>query len=133
MVNNNKKMSMKQNDKNEKDMKKWKELRNKIVAHNNFITSRIEKNIFVNKYGVERPFYHGGKYDGTALRKIWDNEKLIFHDVPQYIINNVPMDDRCPDEEIFHMCNLFGRGIIFLDTILRKIRHPNGLWKETDY
>ena len=30
------------------------------------------------------------------------------------------------------MCNVFARGFIFLDAILRKIRHPNGQWKETD-
>lgn len=53
-----------------KKLKKWKDQSNKIVAHNNFITSCIEKNIFVNKYGIQRPSYHGGKYDGTALRKI---------------------------------------------------------------
>ena len=66
---------MKLNERNEREMKKWKEQSNKIVSHHNFITSRIEKNIFVKKYGIQRPSYHGGKYDGTALRKIWDKKR----------------------------------------------------------
>lgn len=97
------------------------------------VSNATEQLIFIQKYGVERPSYHGGKYDGTGLRKLWISGYDIFKDVSEYILNNVNESERCSNQEVHRMCDLFGRGFILLDMVLRKIRYPNHKWVTHDY
>ena len=95
------------------------------------ISITSEQLIFIQKYGIERPTYHGGKYDGTGLRKLWLSSYDVFKDISKYILENVNEKERCSNEEVIQMSDLFGRGFILLDMVLRKIRYQtkNGLFR----
>ena len=97
------------------------------------ISITSEQLIFIQKYGIERPTYHGGKYDGTGLRKLWLSSYDVFKDISKYILENVNETERCPNEEVIQMSDLFGRGFILLDMVLRKIRYPNKKWIDEDF
>ena len=59
------------------------------------ISNATEQLIFIEKYGIERPAYHGGKYDGTGLPKLWQLGYDVFKDVSKYILENVNETERC--------------------------------------
>ena len=92
------------------------------------ISNATEQLIFNERYEIDRPAYHGGKYDGTGLGKILILSYNVFKDVSEYIFNNVNESEKRSNEEDHCMCDLFGGGFISLDTVLRKIPYPNHKW-----
>ena len=82
--------------------------------------------MFVAIYDIRRPIYHGGKYDGTGLRKLYSKNIAVFNDVSSYIKDKIPEYNRCDDTEVDEMCNVFGKGFVILDSILTLIRKEKG-------
>ena len=56
----------------------------------NNILKMIETDVFVAIYDIRRPVYHGGKYDGTGLRKLYSKNIAVFKDVSSYIKDRIP-------------------------------------------
>ena len=93
----------------------------------------IETYVFVAICDIHRPVYHGGKYDGNGLRKLYSKNIAVFKDVSSYIKDKIHDDNRCNDTEVDEMCNVFGKGCIILDSILSLIRKEKGTWKSNHY
>ena len=53
------------------------------------------------KYHIEKPYYHGGKYNGKAMVHLMDykhSSKVM--DEPRAFILAIPQVDRCANEEV---------------------------------
>jgi hypothetical protein len=80
----------------------------------------------LKRHHIDKPYYHGGKYNGKAMTNFMTNSQKIMADVQQAILN-IPQDGRCPDGEVTEFCSLR-----VYDAIFSTARQPSGTIKDDE-
>jgi hypothetical protein len=89
------------------------------------IWEQIEEGCFV-KLGIERPYYHGGKYNGKATIKLLSDAQKVIDAVKDFILTKVPEATRCSDDEVIKQMNVFVDFFTVFDSIFSNSRTPVG-------
>ncbi len=89
------------------------------------IWEKIEEECFT-KQGIERPYYHGGKYNGKASITLLTYAQKVLDDVKNFILTKVPEATRCPDHEVIRQINLSVNFFTVFDSIFSNSQTPVG-------
>ena len=65
--------------------------------------------------GIDRAAHHGGELNGMNIQKVMRNAQTIFGKVKDTIIAEVPLDERCSNEEVEGRCDRFMELLILFD------------------
>ena len=90
------------------------------------IWERIEQECFV-KFGIEHPYYHRGKYNGKAMLKFYNLADKAMNKVKTFLIENIPVNNRCRDSEVISVTTAFTNLFLVFDTIFSLAWTPVGL------
>ena len=70
------------------------------------IWERIEEGCFVT-LGIDRPYYHGGKYNGKATIKLLSDAQKVLTAVQDFLLTEVPENARCSNDEIIRQISIY--------------------------
>jgi hypothetical protein len=93
------------------------------------IWEQIEEDCFV-KFGIERPYYHGGKYNGKATIKLLNDAPAILGAVKDFLLTKVPQEARCSNEEVAKQLNTYVDFFTVFDTVFSNSRTAVGKLSE---
>jgi hypothetical protein len=89
------------------------------------IWEQIEETCFVN-LGIERPYYHGGKYNGKATLKLLNDAQTVLGAVKEFLLTKVPEETQCSNEEVIKQFDIYIDFFTVFDTIFSNSRTPVG-------
>jgi hypothetical protein len=90
------------------------------------ISDKFEEQIIRIKHQITRPYYHGGEYNGKAVQKLMTCAASIMKDCCDFIISEVPHQERVPDDEVIDWTKKYGDIILLFDKIFSLARSPTG-------
>lgn len=90
------------------------------------IWAQIEEKCFV-KLGIERPYYHGGKYNTEAMVRFLNSGDKVMEEVKNLILHNIPSDTRCPDSEVVSATEMYADILIVFDSVFSPAQTPVGM------
>ena len=93
------------------------------------VTSQIES--ILSKNYIERPYYHGGKYNGKAMVRFMDYSRSskIMDEISTYLLS-IPELDRIQKEEIDQWMPKFKKILSIFDGVFSIARMPCGAVRE---
>jgi hypothetical protein len=71
-----------------------KEYKEQIGRPRREVLLKIEKILCRNRI-IEKPYYHGGLYNGKAMNKLMTSSQNIMEEIKAMLME-IPMVDRCP-------------------------------------
>jgi hypothetical protein len=89
------------------------------------VTSKVLN--ILSKHYIEKPFYHGGKYNGKAMVKLMDysNSEKMFDSIQTYLLS-LPVSSRCSNSEIIQWIHKFKKILSVFDGVFSVARKPSG-------
>jgi hypothetical protein len=98
-----------------------REVEKNLGKVNRPVWEQIEEECFV-KLGIERPYYHGGKYNGKASIKLLSDAQNVLGAVKHFLLTKVPEATRCSDEEVIKQIDLYVDFFTVFDSIFSNSR-----------
>lgn len=88
------------------------------------VLPKIEK--ILQRHRIEKPYYHGGLYNGKAMNKLMTSSRIIMEDVKAMIME-LSREERCSDEEVVETMEKFTNILSVFDALFSMARTPSGL------
>lgn len=84
--------------------KKEAEVKSRIGKKNLEAILLVEK-VF-RKHSIEKPYYHGGKYNGKAMNAFMTNSHKIMDEISEVLLG-IPEENRCNNSEVAAVASKF--------------------------
>lgn len=123
-IENDKKVNLELAKKTEKELKETLGKRS-----GREVLRQVEK-VFTS-HCIEKPYYHGGKYNGKAMNKFMTASQDIMDDISAMLLE-LPLENRCDDKEVREVTSKFRDVLHVFDFIFSKARKQSGLVNEED-
>jgi hypothetical protein len=93
------------------------------------VVAKIES--ILAKNHIEKPYYHGGKYNGKAMVRLMDykHSSNVMDEIAAFILS-IPLVDRCPNEEVQEWVEKFKKILSVFDGIFSIARMSCGKVKD---
>jgi hypothetical protein len=109
---------------------RWKKEKRKLVERigklSQPIWAQIEEKCFL-KFCIDRPIYHGGKYNGKALVKLFNKADEVMEAVKNYLLTNITENRRCSNTEVDEVASMFSNVFLVFDSVFSLAQTPVGL------
>lgn len=109
--------------------KKEAEVKSRIGKKNLEAILLVEK-VF-RKHSIEKPYYHGGKYNGKAMNAFMTNSHKIMDEISEVLLG-IPEENRCNNSEVAAVTSKFKDVLQIFDTIFSMTRIPSGFFGEQE-
>ena len=103
--------------KNEVEIKKNSEKPEREVVH------RVER--VLKKHRIDKPYYHGGEYNGKAMNRLMTDSASIMRDLKEMLLE-IPEEERCSDAEVIEVTSKFADVLKVWDAVFSIARVPSG-------
>jgi hypothetical protein len=89
------------------------------------VVSEIES--ILSKNHIEKPYYHGGKYNGKAMVRLMDykHASKVLDNICSYLLS-IPQVDRCPNTEVDEWIAKFKKNLSVFDGVFSIARMKCG-------
>jgi hypothetical protein len=101
-----------------------KKYKQEIGRPNRDVLPKIEK--ILQRHRIEKPYYHGGLYNGKAMNKLMTSSRKIMEDI-RGMLMEIASEARCNDEEVSDTMEKFTNILSVFDGLFSIARTPSGL------
>jgi len=101
-----------------------KKYKQEIGRPNRDVLPKIEK--ILQRHRIEKPYYHGGLYNGKAMNKLMTSSRKIMEDI-RGMLMEIASEARCNDEEVSDTMEKFTNILSVFDALFSLARTPSGL------
>ena len=93
------------------------------------VVSKVES--ILSRNHIEKPYYHGGKYNGKAMVRLMDykHSSRVMDEIAAFILS-IPQVDRCPNVEVEEWVDKFKKILSVFDRIFSIARMSCGKVKD---
>ena len=103
--------------------KAFKELRLKKTKGDRPVRAEVQD--ILENFEISAAAYHGGDLNGVCARRLLANAKPIFESIQAYLLE-YDNAEKCSDDTIFQICDLYSSIFATLDVITAKLRIKSG-------
>jgi len=68
-------------------------------------------------HSIEKPYYHGGLYNGKAMNRLMTCSQTLMHDIQNVLLDAPVHDTRCSDDEIISWTEKFANILKVFDEV----------------
>ena len=77
-------------------------------------------------HSIEKPYYHGGLYNGKAMNRLMTCSQTLMHDIQNVLLDAPVHATRCSDDEIISWAEKFANILKVFDEVFSISRTPSG-------
>jgi hypothetical protein len=77
-------------------------------------------------HSIEKPYYHGGLYNGKAMNQLMTCSQTLMHDIQNVLLDAPVHDTRCSDDQTISWTEKFANILKVFDKVFSISRTPSG-------